>query len=145
MKKETIILMLLMFALQGNAQNMGMCIYDASGNRLSRFTYAINRGNNSQKMTERDGQVDMANERMGNHTIHVTYHSTTCTLTIEVLGLDQSDKCSAYIYSLTGQTVYSQTITVYSTDIDFSGNSSGVYLLRLSLNGENRCWKIIKK
>lgn len=145
MKKETIILMLLMFVLQGNAQDMGMCTYDASGNRLSRFTYTMNRGNNSQKMTERDGQVDMANERLGNHTIHVTYHSAICILTIEVLGLDESDNCSAYIYSLTGQTVYNQTITVNSTDIDFSGYSSGVYLLRLSMNGENRCWKIIKK
>lgn len=134
-----------MFALKGNSQDMGMCIYDASGNRLSRFTYATNRGNNSQKMTERDGQWDMANERLGNHTIHVTYHSTTCTLTIEILGLDESDKCFAYIYSLTGQTVYRQDITVSPTEIYLSDNSNGVYLLRLSLNGENRCWKIIKK
>jgi hypothetical protein len=66
-------------------------------------------------------------------------------LTIEVLGLDESDKCAAYIYSLTGQTVYNQDITVSPTKIYLSDNSNGVYLLRLSLNGENRCWKIIKK
>lgn len=144
MKKETIILILLMYTLHGMAQDTAMCIYDASGNRLSRFVY-YNRGHNSQERSERNGQVDMGNEQFGNHTIHVTYHSTTYTLTIEILGLDESDKCSAYIYSLTGQTVYRQDITFSPAEIDLSNNSNGVYLLRLSLNGENRCWKIIKK
>ena len=144
MRKQTIILILLMYTLHGNAQNTATCIYDASGNRLSRFIYS-NRGGNSQEMAERDGQVDMGNERFGNHTIHVTYHSTTCTLTIEVLGLDESDKCSAFIYNLTGQTVYRKDITISHTEIYLSDNCKGVYLLRLSLNGENGCWKIIKK
>lgn len=145
MKKETIILMMLIFALQGNAQDMGMCTYDVAGNRLSRFTYSLNRGNNFQQTTKRDGQVDMANERLGNHTIHVTYQSTTCTITIEVLGLDDSDDCAVYIYNLTGQMVYNQSIVASPTKVDLFDNSNGVYLLRLYLNGENRCWKIIKK
>lgn len=145
MKKETLILILLCSAIQGNAQNFGMCTYDAAGNRLSRFTYNLERGGNSQKITEKVDRVDMANEQLGNHKIHVTYQSSTCTITIEVLGLDNSDNCSAYIYNMTGQMVYNQSIVASPTEIDLFNSSNGVYLLRLSLNGENKCWKIIKK
>ena len=145
MKKETLTLILLCSTLYGNAQDLGMCTYDAAGNRLSRFTYSLNRGNNSQLTTERDGQVNMANERLGDHTIHVTFQSATCIITIEVLGLDESDNCAVYIYNLTGQMIYNQSIVASPTEIGLFNNSNGVYLLRLSLNGENRCWKIIKK
>lgn len=144
MKKETIILTMLIFALQGNAQNMGMCIYDAAGNRLTRFTYT-DRNRSLRNLADKNGQVDMSNERLGNHTVHVTYNSTTCTLIIEILGLDDSDNCSAHVYSLTGQIVLNQAIDSFLTEINLFDKSSGVYLLRLTINGENRCWKIIKK
>lgn len=145
MKKGLFFIMMLCFTLQGNAQDLGMCTYDAAGNRLSRFTYILDRGRHSQQMAERDGKVDMANERLGNHTIHVSYHSSTCTLAIEVLGLENPDNCFVFVYSLTGQTVYGQNVTTSPTELDLSDISNGVYLIRLSLNGENRCWKIIKK
>lgn len=144
MKKEIIVLMLLFFALHGHAQNMAMCTYDASGNRLSRFTYT-DRSRNSQKMAEKDGNVDMSNDRLGNHTIHIIYHSIKSTLTIEILGLDDSDKCSANLYKLTGQLVMNQDITTSPTEIELYDVSNGVYILRLILNGENRCWKIVKE
>lgn len=145
MKKGLFFIMMLCFTLQGNAQDLGMCTYDAAGNRLSRFTYILDRGRHSQQMAERDGKVDMTNERLGNHTIHVSYHSSTCTLAIEVLGLENPDNCFVFVYSLTGQTVYGQNVTTSPTELDLSDISNGVYLIRLSLNGENRCWKIIKK
>ena len=147
MKKRLFVIMMHCFILQGNAQELGMCTYDAAGNRLLRSTYSQfeNRGNNSQLMSERDGRIDMANERLDNHTIHVTYHSTTCTLTIEVLGMNDTDHCTAYVYNLTGQIVYNQDIVISPTEIDLSNKNNGVYILCLSLNGENRCWKIIKK
>ena len=62
MKKKTIIPMMLIFTLQGNAQNMAMCTYDAAGNRLSRFTYT-DRSRSLRGMAENDSNVDMANYR----------------------------------------------------------------------------------
>ena len=67
MKKETIVIMLLCFTLQGNAQETAMCTYDASGNRLSRFIY-VDRSRSLQRMTDKGGHVEMANERFGNLT-----------------------------------------------------------------------------
>ncbi len=58
MKKETIIIMLLCFTLQGNAQETAMCTYDASGNRLSRFIY-VDRSRSLQRMTDKGGHVEM--------------------------------------------------------------------------------------
>lgn len=145
MKKKTIIPMLLSFSLQGTAQNLGMCTYDVAGNRLSRFTYVEDRGRNSQSETEREGQVDLANERLGNHAVQVLYDSETSTLVIDVLGLDDSDKCSAYIYNLTGQMIYRQKINTVQAEINLYDYNNGVYILRIELNGESKCWKIIKK
>lgn len=144
MKKETIIIMLLCFTLQGNAQETAMCTYDASGNRLSRFIY-VDRSRNLQRMTDRDGCVEMANERLGGHTIHVNFNTDKKTITIEVLGLDDSDRCSVNIYNLTGQLVQNQDITNSPTEIELYDISNGVYLVRLTLNGESKCWKIIKR
>ena len=144
MKKETIVSMMLIFTLQGNAQEMAMCTYDAAGNRLSRFTYTDS-SRSSRGMAKNDNNLDMANDRLGNHTIHVSYNSAKCILTIEILGLDDSDQCSVSLYNMTGQLVMSQNIVTSPAEMDISDISNGVYILRLALNGENRCWKILKK
>ena len=148
MKKKTIVksalLSLMMIATENvKAQNLGMCTYDAAGNRLERFTYVDDSYNRS--LEKMGGKSELANERMGHHTVSVDYNSEGCMVSIEVLGLSGEDYCFASVYNLMGIKILGQHIVEPRTEISLYDYNKGVYLLRLELNGENRCWKIIKK
>jgi hypothetical protein len=77
--------------------------------------------------------------------VYVVYSQELSKLTVEILGLTDDDVCEISIFNLTGMTVLRQKIGATPSDYYLSDFNDGIYIASLDVNGERRCWKIVKK
>lgn len=65
-------------------------------------------------------------------------------LNITIVNAEENFKADAAIYSIEGENVYHGTISTPQTEINISGYKSGIYILNVALNGQQKSFKFVK-
>jgi len=142
--RVTLLLVLLCNLLHLYGQDTAQCTYDQAGNRLTRSVIINDRNNlRGDSLTTRG--LNLGNQQLGGHIVHVVYVQELSKLTVEILGITNDDACEVSISNLTGITVLKEKIDTTPSYYYLSDFNNGVYIATLDVNGERRCWKIVKK
>ncbi len=64
---------------------------------------------------------------------------------ITVTGLQSHGNTTMAVYDATGRKIHAQTISSATAEIDLTGTASGIYHLKVTGNGQNKSFKIVKK
>ena len=138
MKKYTFFVLLMMFSNISlvKAQSISYS-YDAGGNRISR---SITVSQIRRKPTAKEEETAIA-EALSKE-VKVAVESNGVSVGVEIAGLNSTDKCSASLFSLSGQLLRSQSVVSGRTVFDLIPYPAGVYIIRVTLNGETDSWKV---
>ncbi len=112
--------------------------YDNAGNRIARTVIQL-----STKQSQ--SQSEIITESFGKHEILIYPNPTLGALAVKILNLETIDQGEVFIVNTSGQIILNQKITSTLMHFDLSNEPSGMYLMRMQLNGELTNWKIIKQ
>ena len=110
--------------------------YDAAGNRIKREIVL------SRSIEQQQKPIT---ETFSEKFVKIYPNPTEGVVKIEITGWESSDECLFTVHSISGQLITEAKAYASITEIDLSGCANGAYLLNITINGENRVWKIIKK
>ena len=112
--------------------------YDLAGNRVKREIVMSN-------LAPKNSLVTGFTEVLAKKNIRIYPNPTKGHLRVEVVGYDSTDKCLLQVFNATGALIINKKATLPFTEINITNQPNGIYLLLITLNGENTKWKIIKK
>ena len=136
-----IMCLLLMVPALCHAQDRVGYAYDAAGNRISRTIILTRNMAKKQARTMKDKEyTDILSQR----NISISPNPTKGLVKVTITGTSPDDACSLNVYAMGGQLVERKTFSGSEATIDLSGRPDGIYLLDITINGENTSWKIIK-
>jgi hypothetical protein len=128
--------------------------YDAAGNRIRRHVIVIiNKVANQNDSVAKDTIAAMAEteenkllftENIGEVNIRVFPNPTIGKLNIAIEGDIVPNNAFIEIYNEAGIKIENLIITTKNFTIDLSKHSTGIYYLKLSLNGKNETFKVVK-
>ena len=119
-------------------------LYDASGNRITRQIVIQTR---SLPMEEDNGESkpdEMFQDQVAEKTIRIYPNPTKGDLKVEISGYEERDSGTLMLFSMSGQLLMTADITAEINDLNLSNLPDGMYILRISLNGDDSVWRIIK-
>ena len=111
--------------------------YDAGGNRISR---SITVSQIRRKPTAKEEESAIA--KTLSEEVKVAVDSNGGSVVVEISSLKSTDKCSALLYSLSGQLLRSLSVVSSRTVFDLSPFPAGVYIIHVTLNGKTDSWKV---
>lgn len=112
--------------------------YDLAGNRVKREIVM-------SSLAPKNSLVTGFTEVLAKKNIRIYPNPTKGHLRVEVVGYDSTDKCLLQVFNATGALIINKKATLPFTEINITNQPNGIYLLQITLNGENTKWKIIKK
>ena len=132
------------FSLVGVAQNYGTVsfVYDANGNRISRSLQF--RSENRNGLDSDSLFVSSLSEMFDGTTVKIYPNPTPDHFSMLVNG-DVAVDAHVFLFTVEGVLLEEKTIRNSSVEFDLSGRSTGVYLVKLMLNGESKAWRVLKK
>lgn len=144
MRKLCILFCLISFPLVSLAQNKIGYSYDAAGNRIKREIVMSNPKTMVRKRPA-DNQDKTYSDRLNGHSVQIQSNPTQGTLRINILGKEDTDRCKLEIYSMKGIQIMKNEMKGDIMDVDISNQPAGVYILKITINGNSTTWKIIKE
>lgn len=132
-------------SLASMAQSKIGFAYDAAGNRVKREIVIQNFQESEAKRQAFNSRTQTFSDIVNDHSIKIYPNPTEGNLTISISGLKKSDKSSYGVYNVQGAQIMADNIDADNFNIDISCYPSGVYLLRITINGNPTSWKIVKK
>lgn len=66
-------------------------------------------------------------------------------LRVDISRLDEGDKCTLSLYSISGYLIFTDSNAGTTNCIDISNQKNGLYLLKIAVNENTSTWKIIKQ
>ncbi len=111
--------------------------YDAGGNRISR---SITVSQIRRKPTTKEEETAIAEALY--EEVKVRVDSNGGSVVVEIAGLKSTDKCSASLFSLSGQLLRSLAVVSGRTVFDLNHYPDGVYIIHVTLNGKTDSWKV---
>ena len=139
MKKMLLTLLTVASTLSIHAQELSYA-YDDAGNRVKREVVV-----QASKKSIGDYPTACYSEVLANQSVNITVNPAMGKLSIEIPHCGTTDKCRIYLFTASGQKVLSKDPASSHTEFDTSPLQNGIYVLRISLNGKETTWKIIKK
>ena len=124
-------------AIPSTAQNVTYA-YDSAGNRISR---SITLSKSPAMEAEETAVEDFVAER----TIKIYPNPTQGMLAVEISDFTSDVKADFLLSDLSGKVIYRLKDASGYESIDLNSQSAGVYVLRITINGESTVWKIIKE
>lgn len=115
--------------------------YDAAGNRTVR-KYSPNGMSILNDEDENDEEVQLS-KMMQKHEVNIC--TTEEEINIKVSNIDKETQAEVTVYDIRGIQVAQAAIREEETKIDMSGQSTGVYVTKVTVNGESTSWKVAKK
>ena len=112
--------------------------YDLAGNRVKREIVM-------SSLAPKNSLVTGFTEVLAKKNIRIYPNPTKGHLRVEVVGYDSTDKCLLQVFNATGALIINRKATLPFTEINITNQPNGIYLLQITLNGENTKWKIFKK
>jgi hypothetical protein len=123
-----------------HAQNSIEYAYDNAGNRIRREIIL----SSSTRGLSQEQVFKPYIEKSESCEITISPNPTEGILMLRITGMEAIDG-QAGIYGIDGSLLYRTTITAATQTLNLSSYPNGVYILRLTLKGETKNWKIIKK
>lgn len=142
-KNALIIFLLTAGSSAVKAQNVGYT-YDAAGNRIKR-EIVMSRQQAPTRSANASEEEESYSEMLAKKKITIFPNPTSGRLKVEVLGLGDEDKCQLRLFNSAGAQIISEQTATATTTLDISSRPNGIYILCISINGEDTSWKIIKK
>ncbi len=139
-KKIFSISLLLLLSDMMPAQNRIGYSYDSAGNRVQRAIIL-----QAPKAPPVSKIRESFTDNFGKRSIKIYPNPTLGRIRVSIAGFGGEDNCELTVYSASGQQIFKETNARALTYIDFSKQLSGIYLLKIVLNGELTTWKIIKR
>ena len=138
-----------------HAQGTITYTYDAAGNRLGRTIImpSANRARAIDTMEEAEysaAEYDTTElisymDVIGTTAVVIYPNPTRGHLTIDIDNMPENSQSSIRIYDMSGRMLLQKSNIDSSTELDLSNQSSGTYILRISLSGKTSTWKILKQ
>jgi YD repeat-containing protein len=136
------LLSMLFIALALPAQNISYK-YDAAGNRTERV---ITLQSQSQlRSSSYTSTVTSIDDIIADHQIKIYPNPTKGMLSVEVGEITEKGQAEFLLTDMSGRIINRQRSGAGTVYFDLSRYSSGVYILRIIINGEAVSWKIIKE
>lgn len=143
----------LLFSLYSQAGLDRYYYYDNAGNRILRSVIQIP-GTKSTVSTETDSthfvlyyEFDSLHftDQMGDILLRAYPNPVTKILHVTIGNYSELPTGTLTLYNINGQLLQNHVVSSAHHDVDFSSYASGIYILKLSLNGNRKEWKIIKE
>jgi hypothetical protein len=122
--------------------------HDANGNRIVRETLVLKTANpngsnaaNGQQVINQDNSVETY--LLGSHI--VLYPNPTKGLVTVQTDSAFPTGTTLYVYDSQGRLLRQQDATGLQTAADLSNQPAGVYIMRLTLNGRSKEWRVVKE
>lgn len=115
--------------------------YDACGNRISR-QIVLQKTNKNLSIAEQ--QDTFSEEQLGTVQLRIYPNPTHGHLKVVLQGVDKLQG-AIEVYDTQGKRIVRLPSAEHENDIDLSPQPNGIYLMRLTINGEVSTWKILKK
>ena len=132
---------LFMATLSLNAQNRVGFAYDEAGNRVKRELVIQHNANAPKKSpSTKPSYYDVLGDR-----IIKIMPNELGVVKVSVQDIKATDKGHIEVYTLKGTEVLNQPLTDAETMVDISDKRSGVYILKVTVNGIATTWKVTKK
>jgi len=131
--------------------------YDYAGNRTERNVIYLRAPEDSvmQKIenpvkdainTHQTGNEEVIyKELLGEQEISIFPNPTRGEITVEITNLQQTAQAILEVFSLAGESVFSENMLQNKTVVDLSKLPPGVYILKILLDSKLSTWKIIKE
>lgn len=91
---------------------------------------------------------DLSDQITG-HTVTVIPDPSGGCVTVRLSNLSASDSCTVSVYTTQGEAVFSSRPSTGNGEVavrvDLSRQPVGVYLLKITVNGNTRTWKVTRK
>ena len=115
--------------------------YDAAGNRVKRELVIPQSNKSLRESTDTDqNYYDLVGER----TVTISQRSTGL-IDITINNLMEDDSARIDVYSISGMTIVTASVTDMTTTVDLTSYPMGVYILRVTIKGNHTIWKITKQ
>lgn len=139
-QRNSIYALFLVLALPfvNSAQNIRFS-YDTAGNRIKREIIM------ETKALDTKSTTDCFSESIAKQDIKIYPNPTDGIIKVEISVFDDTDICEISIFNASGQLLLSRTASSSITEVDIVSQPKGIYIMRISLNGNDSIWKIIKK
>jgi hypothetical protein len=144
---KCLVVVVLYFFLNGwfTAQSQVMYTYDGNGNRLTRSITLKKSATAIDSIYENEAENEVFKDKIGETQIRIFPNPTKGNLAIELLGESTEVKIDYTVYNSSGKILKSKKTSEQKFNIDFTNYPSGIYILKLSIDGEVSEWKIIKE
>ncbi|GHT72203.1 hypothetical protein AGMMS50262_00170 [Bacteroidia bacterium] len=122
------------------AQNVTYA-YDSAGNRTSRTV----RLSSPAKSSENPAEEIVFEDLVSKHEVKIYPNPTKGVIAVEIFNFNAEVTADFLLTDLSGKVIYRlPAVSGYET-LDLSRQPDGLYVLRLTVNGEATVWKIIKE
>lgn len=115
--------------------------YDAAGNRTVR-RYSLN---NMSVLNEDDetGKEVKLSQMLQEHQVNISTDEEE--INVRVSNMDKDTRAEIAVFDVSGIQVAKTAIREEETKIDMSGQKTGVYVARVTVDGKSTSWKIAKE
>jgi len=129
---------MLLASLASSAQSITYS-YDAAGNRVSRGL-TVSRMRKQERKT-----LNLADGNNLEGKVRLTGDSRTGSVTVEIIGHRTGDRCEVSLYALSGENLLQLQPSESSVTFSLGSYPDGIYIVRVTLNGESEAWIITKR
>ena len=119
--------------------------YDANGNRVSRSIVFSRMEEASSDDSLEKGCLTSIQDEIGHVTLNIFPNPTNDRIYVERNDTEGNGNMVVFLSSVTGVLVCKVETDNNQTYLDLSSLASGIYILKVDVNGEHRCWKVIKR
>lgn len=84
-------------------------------------------------------------DEIGHVTLNIYPNPTNDRICVERNDTEGNGNMVVFLSSVTGVLVCKVETDNNQTFLDLSNLSSGIYIIKVDVNGEQRCWKVIKR
>jgi hypothetical protein len=119
--------------------------YDANGNRLIRCVTLRKSTISNDSLYEDEARKEIFKEEIGEMQIRIYPNPTKGDLIVEVYGLTEEEPIEVSLYNSTGTMLKKLKFLENQFRMDFNSYPSGIYVLKLNIEGKTSEWKIIKE
>jgi len=118
--------------------------YDEAGNRIQRELIFI-QGNKSLESENTQQDSVVYNYNVFSYDVKIYPNPTDGFFKVEIIDLPTNISLQIFVYDMQGRSIFSTTSNTSVTEIDFSNQANGMYILQLIIDNRKKEWSVLKQ